>query len=216
MELVSCMRRYLGMNVVRVLQRELGATPVPGASGNIECRILSEEQVLGFAFDPQLELSPCWIRNAYAHGGVCVGALERSRLVGYTWLAFEDTQYTAGVWIGLDAKYRYSYKSFVRPAYRGQRIAQALHALADDPSLRRGRRFAVNFVDLDNHRSIAALQRAGSRSIGYAAYAKCFGVVLALRSPALRRAGVRFYGSTPRRIAARMRAWPTPTPGSSV
>jgi hypothetical protein len=89
---------------------------------------------------------------------------------------------------------------------------QALHARADDPALWRGRRFAVSLVDAQNHASLAALQRAGSRSIGYAAYTKCFGAVIALHSAAVRRAGIRLCQPPPARIAARMRAWLTPTP----
>jgi GNAT superfamily N-acetyltransferase len=213
MRLVSCMRRYAGINILRVLQRDLGgAARVPCTRRNIECRVLSEHELVAFALDPQLELDHAWVRNAYASGGVCLGALEDRRLLGYTWLAFRDTPYTRGVWIGFDSKFRYSYKSFVRPQYRGQRIAQALHALADEPELRRGRCLAVNVIDVDNLASRAALERAGSRTIGYAAYAKCFGVLIALRSPALRRAGISFYRPTRARI--RMRAWPTPTAGT--
>lgn len=223
MSLASRMRRYLGINVVRVLQRELGCAALgyvaqPRCARNIECRVLSEQEALGFASDPQLELTPPWVRNAYAGGGVCIAAIESGRLLGYTWLAFGVTRYAGGVSIRFDGRFRYSYKSFVRPECRGQRIAQALHALADRPDLRRGRSYALNFVELDNHPSLAALERAGSRTLGYAAYAKCFGMVVAVRSPAVKRAGIqlygrRFYEYIWARIAARIRAWPTPTIG---
>jgi hypothetical protein len=223
MSVASRMRRFLGIKVVRVLQRELGCAALGYAAQgqcarNIECRVLSEQEALQFASDPQLELTPAWVRNACASGGVCLGAIEGSRLLGYTWLAFGVTRYASGVSIRFDARFRYSYKSFVRPECRGERIAQALHALADHPDLRRGRSYALNFVELDNHPSRAALERAGSRTLGYAAYAKCFGMVVAVRSPAVKRAGIHLYG--PRfheyiwaRIAARIRAWPTPTIG---
>ena len=223
MSLASRMRRYLGINVVRVLQRELGIAALGYAAHrpcarNIECRVLSEQEALQFANDPQLELTPAWVRNAYGGGGVCIGAIDSGRLIGYTWLAFGVTRYASGVSIRFDSRFRYSYKSFVLPAFRGQRIAQALHALADHPDLRRGRSYALNFVELDNHPSRAALERAGSRTLGYAAYAKCFGMVVAVRSPALKRAGIHLYGARFyeyiwTRIAARIRAWPTPTIG---
>ena len=224
MSLASRMRRYLGIHVVRVLQRELGCAALGYAAQrpcarNIECRVLSEHEALKFANDPQLELTPAWVRNAYAGGGLCLGAIEGGRLVGYTWLAFGVTRYASGVSIRFDDSFRYSYKSFVRPECRGQRIAQALHALADRPDLRRDRSSALNFVDLDNDASRAALERAGSRTLGYAAYAKCFGLVVAVRSPAVKRAGIhlcgprRFYEYLWARIAARIRGWPTPTSG---
>lgn len=216
MSLASRMRRYLGINVVRVLQRELGCAAL--GPRNIECQVLSEQQALEFVNDPLLELTAAWVRNAYARAGVCIGAIEGTRLLGYTWLAFGDTRYACGVSIRFDGRFRYSYKSFVRPECRGQRIAQALHAFADRPELRRGRSYALNFVELDNHASLTALERSGSRTLGYAAYAKCFGMVVAVRSPALKRAGIHLYGPgfyeyVWARIAARIRAWPTPTIG---
>ena len=215
MKLVSWMRRYLGVNVLRVLQRDLGgAASLPCGRPNLECRVLGEYEALAHALDPQLELRQEWVRNAYAQGGVCLGALEDGRLLGYTWLAYGDTRYTGGVWVQLGARFRYSYKSFVRPECRGQRIAQALHALADQSELRRGRCFAMNLVELDNCSSFAALQRAGSRSIGYAGYAKCFGLLLTFRTPGVARAEIRFYRPTRARIAARMRAWQLPHQGT--
>lgn len=216
MSLASCLRRYAGVHFLRVLQRELGvaAAKAPCAPAGIECRVLGEHEVLEFGVDPALELDPAWICNAYANGGLCLGAVENGRLLGYTWLAFRDTRFARGVWIGFDPQLRYSYKTFVRPEYRGQRIAPALHALADRPELRRGRQRAINLVECDNRASRIALERAGSRTLGYAAYARCFGLLIALRSPGLRRAGVGFYRPTRRRIAARMRLWPTPTAGT--
>jgi hypothetical protein len=215
MKLLSWLRRYAGMHFLRVLQRELGAAaPATCTRPGIECRVLSEYEVLEFAHDPALELAPGWICNAYANGGVCLGAIEGGRLVGYTWLAFCDTRFARGVCVGFDAQFRYSYKTFVRPEYRGARISPALHALADCPELRRGRCRAINLVEADNRASRLALERAGSRTLGYAIYFRCFGMLIVLRSAALRRAGVGFYRPTRRRMAARMRAWPTPTAGT--
>lgn len=207
MRVMSCLRRYLGVNVLCVLQRELGdAAKVPCLQEGIECRILAEEEVLRFAEDPGLELRAEWVRRASAEGGVCLGALESGRLIAYNWLAYADTPYKPGVYIELHHLYRYSYKTFVRPEYRGRRIAQALHVLADHPGLRGGKRFALNLVEIDNTPSLCALERAGSRRVGYAGFARCFGGLLTFRSPAVRRAGIRFYRPTARRIAARMRS----------
>lgn len=212
MSLLSRMRRYFGINVLQVLQRELGETAASAACGlgGVECRVLSEPETLAYATDPALELKAGWVRDAFARGGVCLGAVHAGRLIAYTWLAYADTQYTKRVWIRFDGAFRYSYKSFVRPEHRGQRIVQALHALADHPLLRCGRRRALNLVDLDNHASFAALRRAGSRTIGYVGYAKCFGRLLVLHTPGARRAGIRIYDPAPSRIAARMRACPSP------
>jgi GNAT superfamily N-acetyltransferase len=215
--LLPRMRRYLGMNCLRVLQYECGeGGGIPRSQRNAECRVLSEDEVLAFAADPELELDEQWVRGAFARGAVCLGAVDNGRLLGYTWLAFCDTPYTSGVWIHLDPAMRYLHKSFVRPGYRGQRIIHALHAFADRPDLWRGRHASINFVDVDNFASLAALQRVGSRTLGYATYARIFGTVIAFRSPGLRRAGIDLYAQPARRIADRMRAWADPDRQSSA
>jgi hypothetical protein len=210
-------RRYLGMNFLHVMKHDVGdASRVALPQQRLECRELSEDEVLGFAADPALDLDAQWVRAAFARGAICLGALEGGRLLGYNWLAYGDTPYAAGVWIELDPSLRYSHKSFVRPEYRGQRIIQALHALADRPQLWRDRRSSVNFVDADNFASLSALQRAGARTLGYATYAKIFGAVIAFRSPGLRRAGIRLCAQPPARIADTMQAWPDRSPRSSA
>ena len=193
-KLLPRMRRYLGINIVIVLRRALAGAPrAASARAGLECRPLEEAEALAFAADPGLELGEQWIRDAYARGSLCLGALARGQLLGYTWLAFGDTPYEDGLWVGLDERLRYSYKSFVRPECRGERVIQALHALADRPELRRGRHFTVDFVNADNHASFTALERSGSRPMGFAVYARIFGALLALRSPGLKRAGISLY-----------------------
>ncbi len=198
---VSRLRRHFGFNLIKVMQRELGrATRLPSECPGVQCRVLSLEEAVSLCADPGLELDDAWVRDAYQRGGVCLGAFSPDgsnapRLVGYNWLAYEPTRIAPGVWVEFAAECRYSYKTFVRPEHRGQRIAQALHALADDPSLRRGRTSALNFVHSDNHPSVVALERSGSRCAGYVAYVQVLGKVLALSSPGAKACGVRFYGS---------------------
>jgi GNAT superfamily N-acetyltransferase len=194
-KLLPRLRRYLGMNVVILMRRALAGEARACAPAEVECRPLSEAEALAFAADPQLELSEQWIHDAYARGCICLGALARGELLGYTWLAFGDTPYEEDLWIRFDERLRYTHKSFVRPECRGRRIMQALQALADRPELRRSRHFAVAFVNADNHASLAAFERSGSRRIGFIAYLKCFGAVLAFRSPGAKRTGVTFYNA---------------------
>jgi hypothetical protein len=210
-------RRYFGMNFVHVLRQEEGdASRAARGQRRVVCRQLAESEVLALAADPGLELQPQWVRAAFERGAVCLGAFKSGRLVGYSWLAYGDTPYAAGVWIELDAGLRYSFKSFVRPEYRGQRILQALHAFADRPELWRGRRASVSFVNADNFASLAALQRAGARTLGCATYARIFGALISFRSSGLRREGIRLCPPPPARIADTMQAWPDRSPRSSA
>jgi ribosomal protein S18 acetylase RimI-like enzyme len=180
--------------LVRVFERELGrAARIESACRDLECRVMTEAQALAHCADAELELREDLVRTAYGAGGVCLGAFSGARLVGYNWLAYSSTLIASGVCVGFAPQFRYSYKSFVLPAYRGQRIVQALHALADDAELRRGRTRAMNFVESDNYPSIASLERAGSRTAGYAVYLRLFGSIVSLGSPGARRCGVRFF-----------------------
>jgi hypothetical protein len=215
-QLLPRARRYLGMNVLHVLRQDKGdAARAVGKRHTIQCRPLAEEEVLAFAADPALELDRQWVRETFTRGAVCLGALKDGRLVGYSWLAYGGTPYAAGVWVEIDRSLRYSYKSFVRPEHRGQRIIQALHALGDRPELWRGRRASVSFVTSDNFASLSSLERAGARVVGYASYARVFGMLLAFHSPGVRRAGIRLR-PPPAGIADTMQAWPDRSPRSSA
>ena len=201
---MSRLRRHLGINVVRVFERELGrAARIDSACSNLECHVLSEAEAVGQCGDAELELNEGFVRAAYANGGVCLGAFVEGRMVGYNWLGYSATLIAEGVCVEFGQALRYSYKSFVRPAYRGRRIVQALHRLADEPALQRGRKFAMNFVHTDNLPSIASLEHAGSRTVGYALFARCFGSVLSFSSTGARRRGIRFCSPRPASASAR-------------
>ena len=190
---MSRLRRHLGLNVVRVFERALGqAACIESPCPDLECRVLSEADAADQCGDAELELDEAFVHAAYANGGVGLGAFVAGRLVGYNWLAYAPTPIAEGVCVEFGPALRYSYKSFVRPAYRGLRIVQALHHLADQPALRAGRTRAMNFVHTDNLPSIASLERAGSRAAGYALFLRCFGRVLSFSSAGARRCGVRF------------------------
>ena len=215
-QLLPRMRRYLGISCLRVLERAPGMASVARSPAGIACRALTEKEVVAFAADPTLQMDAQGVRSAYARGGVCLGALRGGRLVGYTWLAYGDTPYARGVWIALDPSLRYSYKSFVRPECRGQRIIQALHAHADQPALWRGRRRSIDFVAAENFASLTALDRTGARTLGYVTYVRLFGALIAFRSAGVRRAGIWLYAPPARRIADRMRACLDPSQRSSA
>lgn len=204
--LLPRMRRHFGISCLRILQRKPGVASAAPAPAGIECRALTEQETASFAADPALHMDVQWVRSAYARGTVCVGALQRGRLVGYTWLAYGDTPYARGVWIALDPSLRYSHKSFVRPEWRGQRIIRALHAHADQPAFWRRRRSSIDFVAAENFASLSALDRTGARTLGYVIYVRLFGALIAFRSAGVRRAGIWLYAPPARRIADRMRA----------
>jgi GNAT superfamily N-acetyltransferase len=182
-----------GLQVCRVVARPLATAAARQGPDGIVFQLASEAQLLPHCAEAELELSQRHVREAFARGELCVAAFHGSKLVGYQWLAFRPTPHVGGVWVEFDQRSRYSYKKFVRPDYRGQRIALGLSTHADQLCRERGRATTVGFIRLDNAASWHASARLGSRTVGYAGYIAFASRFLAFRSPGARSWGFRFY-----------------------
>jgi len=190
--LISRLRRYLGIDLCRVLARDISAG-VSKEAARFEFRTLSRAELLRLCADPEYQLSATWVRSALGRGDVCFGALEDGRVAGYVWLAYSAARYTDRVWVRTDASSRYTYKVFVRPEHRGRGLARELYRRADAAGLARGRTRAVMVVQADNAASLRAARRDGFSIVGYAGHIACRGGALAFRSPGARRFGFEFY-----------------------
>ncbi|MGH8669909.1 MAG: hypothetical protein ACREUN_00195 [Burkholderiales bacterium] len=200
----SFLRRRVGLELCRVLARPVGAAlHTLQRGGGFTYRALLEPEALACCADAELELRPDAVQAAFARGDVCLAALEGARVVGYVWLAFGPAPHTRGTWVHFDPQARYSYKKFVRPAYRGRRIAHGLNALADAPVFVRRRQFTVHFVNLHNQASLKSTTRSGSRTVGYAGILRWGRLALTFRSPGARDYGFRFVAQAPRPAAPR-------------
>lgn len=182
-----------GLQLCRVVCRPLADAPGHEAPGDVVFRLASEAELLPHCADPELELSARHVREACGRGDLCVIAFRGEKLVGYQWLAFRSTPHVAGVWVEFDSRARYSYKKFVRPECRGQRIAAGLSTHADQFCRMLGRTSSVGFIRMDNAASWHASARVGSRTVGYAGYVIVANRFFTFRSPGARRCGFRFY-----------------------
>jgi len=189
---IARLRRYLGIDLCRVLARDIGEGK-GSEPAQFEFRPLTRPELLRLCADPEYQLGATWVRSALARGDVCFGALEDGRVAGYVWLAYSGARYSDRVWVRTDAFSRYTYKVFIRPEYRGRRLAQELYRRADAAALARGRTRAVMVVQADNQASLRAARRDGFSIVGYAGHVACRGGALAFRSPGARRFGFEFY-----------------------
>jgi len=197
------LRSRCGVALMRVYSRPLGgAVTAPPLVPDLHLRLLGLQEVLTHAADPELDLRERQVRTAFARGDLCIGALVEGAMVGYTWLAFGRTPHIEGVWVDAGAAARYSYKTFVRSAWRGKRIVRAMHAFAD-LELHRGRHLALDLVDVDNFSSRAALERSGSSLAGYVGYADWRGWFFACRSPGASAVGINLVKETSRPMSLR-------------
>jgi hypothetical protein len=193
--LTSRLRGYLGLNLCRIVSRPLSQDEiaVDKLNSHIFYRPIGEQELLQHCADPELVLSPRYIRLACARGDLCVAAFDGTRLVGYQWFAFGATPHVDGVWVDFSPGACYCYNQFVRPAHRGQHIAAGLTTYGGRACMLWGCRHTVAFIDLDNRNSWKATSRVSNSTIGYVSYIKCFGFFLSFRTRGAIRFGFRFY-----------------------
>src|SRR5262245_51164660 len=173
---VSALQRYAGLHIYRINVRPLvREPPEQWLPAGITARIASPDALLKAAGDPELDLSPDFIREALARGDVAFGAFEGDRLVAYLWRTFTAAPDHDGLWAKVGRPYAYAYKAFTRPSHRGKRIHAAITFVADAHLLSRGYAFEVGYTEIINFSAIRVADLLGRRKIGYAGYLKWFG-----------------------------------------
>jgi GNAT superfamily N-acetyltransferase len=191
--IASMLSRRAGVRLFRFYSRRLGPAEATLPPQGVELRTLSAGDARALCESPALDLAPDNVSAAYARGDVCVGALIAGRLAGYCWLAFGPLHHLDGVWVQFDARTAWIYKSLVLPEHRGRGIAAALYRFAGPLSIERRRESAIICMEDHNQSSIAAARRAGYTAAGRAGYWLRGTQLRVWRSPAVKRAAVRFY-----------------------
>jgi GNAT superfamily N-acetyltransferase len=185
--------RRCGLHVFRVLRTPLDpAAPRPDSPG-IEIRLMSASDITARCGDPGLDLSRDRVREALLRGDVCVGALQNGELIGYVWFAYRTAPHVGGVWVDFPPQAVYRYKSFVRPEWRGKRIAALLYGFANRLFAEKGRQHVLLCIATHNFASIAAATRAGAQTVGHLAYWQLGRRFLSFHSGAVVRQGLRFF-----------------------
>lgn len=191
--------RHLGFGFCRITGRPLAIRPILSAQRNREYKTLTEAELLGFSKDPDLDMMEDLVRAALKRGDVCVGAIQNGVLIGYSWFAFEAAPHLDGLWVAVAREARYGYKSFVRPEFRGDHVATDVSIFSDEICMKKGKTFALGFIDTHNFASYRAARRAGARTLGYACYLNCGRIFFSWHSPGAKKHGFRFYKPEARR-----------------
>ena len=161
--------RHAGVRVFRIFGRRLDAGTHSGR-GALDYRFMSEADVLPLCADASLDLTASKVRAAFGRGDLCVAAFDRDALAGYCWFALSAAPHMDRAWLDFPPELVYTYKSHVRPAFRGRGIAAAMYRFADEVFLERQRIEAIICVESHNWPGIAAAKRGGFSAAGYAAY----------------------------------------------
>lgn len=186
--------RYLGIHINVVRVREIPADPeYPDTNPDLIFRRIKTEELLVAAVDPDLRLGKDFTDKAISRGDLAFGAFDGSVLVSYIWRAVESAPDAEGVWVRVQKPYNYSYNSYTRPTYRGQRISPVVHLFSDNEMRKLGYEYRTGFVAITNYASLRMGRHMGSKKIGYAGYFTWFGRLTSLRSRAVKEIGFEFF-----------------------
>jgi len=192
------LRQWLGLYIYGIYTRLLGG-PAARPADNLDCtfRVFEQgdlEEFLDFAqSDARLDLDETFVRSAFAKGDACAAVFSDGRLVSYDWMAFTPTHDARGVHVQFGPRYRYSYKAFTLPDFRGRHATRAFKPLSDDYCVQRGRDSTIAFIAVDNRSSIRLAVGLGNRRIGLAGYLKLGPVFIPFRTSGARAEGFRFF-----------------------
>jgi hypothetical protein len=194
LRLMRFAKRKLGIFVNAVRTSRLDPDPdYPMARPDIEMRVATHEELITACLDPKLHLSEEFVDAAKRRGDICYGAFHANRIVSYTWRAFGAAPHGEMLCVRAQHPYSYSYKSYTRPDYRGNRITPSLILRSDVDMLDRGFTNRVGFVEVTNYESLAMGKRIGAKVVGYAGYLRWFGRYFPFRTPGVRKTGFEFF-----------------------
>jgi len=130
-------------------------------------RLLNIADIAGIVDWQSLELTQEMFEAAIDRGDICIGAFDGNRLVAYVWRAFALARINGELWVAFKKPYRYSYKSFTLPEYRGQHLQDILIHNVDEICYERGYTQGLALVETHNFPALAAQKRRGDKIVGY-------------------------------------------------
>lgn len=182
--------------VIRLYQissRSLDAATPPTETPADEIRFATREDLVTAAQQIPEELSVEFIDQALGRGDQCLAAFKDNMIVSFGWRAYGgDAPHTSKIWVRVRPPYRYGYKSYTRPEFRGLHIMDARRH--DSECISRGFTKGISFIETHNLPSLRrSWRRADKDLIGYAGHINLFGTHFFFRTPGVRRAGFEFY-----------------------
>lgn len=188
--IMTRLSRWLVLTVVMI--RKFADAPSQTESLPADVRVAEAAELYEAADNqPELGLTKTFIAEAIARGDLCVGAFVDGRLVAYVWRSYTGAPHRDGLWLDFHKPYRYGYKSFTLPEFRGQHLLDL--AVADPICSARGFEYGISFIETHNYASIRHSKRAGAIPIGYAGYLKLGKYAWPFRTRGAKRVGFAFY-----------------------
>lgn len=187
--------KYLGLHLYWVNRRPLQSAPVPSLPPGLSVRVLTAADLYTAAMDPQLEITHAFIDAALTRGDMAFGVFAKEKLVSYLWRATGLAPHVDGLWVRVAPQYRYGYKAFTHPAYRGQELNIVAATLSDQAYLAKGYTEHISFIETHNFPSLAMNKKKQDveQSVGLAGYIKNRFLTINFRTPGCKSVGFAFY-----------------------
>jgi hypothetical protein len=139
------------------------------------------------ARDPDFDLVPADVEAALARGDICAAAFDGDRMVSYVWRSFSSAKYGDDLWVEIRKPYRYGYKGYTVPEYRGRHLQNSVALFTDDLCVARGHTHALSLIETHNFSSVQSESRRHSILVGWVGYFKILGRTYPFRSPGARK-----------------------------
>ncbi len=188
-------RRWLMLSRVHVREMQSEAVPTELENG-VSIRSATREDLIRAAREMPKQLDLEFVEDALARGDICLAAFHDETMVAFIWRSFTRVPHADGLWVEVEWPYRYGYKAYTKPEFRGQGLSGWLARLGDAVCLGKGFKYGVGFVETHNYPSIKADLRVGGRKVGYAGYLKLFGKAYPFRTLGVVPHTFRFYHPT--------------------
>jgi hypothetical protein len=191
---MSRAERWFGLRLFRVRARPLvGTRSLPPLPSGWSVRQVTRQELVGQLEVPELHLGGAFFESSASTSAIMTGVFRENRLVSYAFATSHGVPAADGMWVRCEHPYRYSFKSFTHPEYRGRRLSTYASLASDSMFLNRGYTHAISYTDTHNFASINTESSKGNVLIGFAGYVKIGSICFAFRSPGCRRVGFGFY-----------------------
>jgi len=133
-------------------------------------RFLSPTEVRQFSeADTSLGLNEKFLSEACDRGSRCYALVKANRVVSYGWYSRVPTRISHRATAHFDQNYRYFFKAFTSPEFRGLRLhgtglARALKIFTEEEGIKG----IIYYVEAHNQSPLKARKRIGSRAAGTA------------------------------------------------
>ena len=157
-----------------------------------ESRVLNEQEMRSLPVYMPDQITADFVEAAIQRGDICVGTFVDEQLIGMSWRSYTTAPHQHGLWVKFKKPYRYGYKSYVLPQFRGLRAVTP--GVSDAHCLTQGCDRTISFVERHNLPSMKNIRRRGtSRFLGHILILRLFDKTFILSTPGVKATGFAFY-----------------------